>query len=110
MRRTYRVTVKGRFADLDAAQRDYLRAQQSEHDMFAARFAREGTFLYAPELVGYQHRFEILVDDESPEDAEVLAGMRAQELAEADLSERGLQGNTVDISTVSVEGMKVRRT
>ncbi|WP_198587371.1 DUF6204 family protein, partial [Brevibacterium epidermidis] len=69
----YRTTVRGRFADLDDDQRHRLRAAQSEHDMFSARFIPEGTFLYTPELVFFQHRFLIEVDETDPDDAEELA-------------------------------------
>lgn len=109
MIRTYRTTVRGRFADLDDAQRTALRATQDDHDMFSARFTPEGTFLYTSELVTYQHRFEIVIEEESPEDAEVLAHLRADELAKADLDKRGLRGRLVDISSVCVEDIKLRR-
>lgn len=109
MTRTYRTTVRGRFNDLGDAQRRELRAVQNAHDMFSARFTSEGTFLYTPELVTYQHRFEIIVEEESPEDAEVLAHLRAEELVKADLERRGLCGTVVDISSVCVEDVKLRR-
>lgn len=108
MRRTYRATVRGRFEELGEAQRQALRAAQSAHGMFAARFTAEGVFLYGPELVGYQFRYEIAVDEESPADAELMAGMRAEEQAARDLGERGLRGRIVQVSTVSVDDMKVR--
>ncbi|MCF2586312.1 DUF6204 family protein [Brevibacterium sp. UCMA 11752] len=109
MNRTYRTTVRGRFADLDDTRRATLRAAHEDHDMFSARFTSEGTFLYTPELVTYQHRFEIVIEEESPEDAEVLAHMRAEELAKADLDKRGLSGRTVGVSSVCVEDVKLRR-
>ncbi|MBF6212802.1 hypothetical protein IU433_20380 [Nocardia puris] len=108
MNRTYRVTVCGRFANLDAAQRDRLRAEQDAHDMFAARFTPEGTFLYSPELIGYQFRYLLQVADESPEDAEVIARLRAEELAGAGMRERGLDGRIVDITVTCVEDMQSR--
>lgn len=109
MTRTYRTTVRGRFLDLDDIQRQNLRDAQDEHDMFAARFTPEGTFLYTPELVNYQQRFEIVVEGESPEDSEVLAQLRAEELAQADLDKRGLRGRLVEVSSVCVEDVKLRR-
>lgn len=77
--------------------------------LFSARFTPEGTFLYTSELVTYQHRFEIVIEEESPEDAEVLAHLRADKLAKADLDKRGLRGRLVDISSVCVEDIKLRR-
>lgn len=76
--------------------------------MFAARFTPEGTFLYTPELVNYQHRFLLSIDEANPDDADVAASIRAQELSEADLKNRGLDGRTVDVSPVCVEDVKVR--
>ncbi|SMX70925.1 MULTISPECIES: DUF6204 family protein [unclassified Brevibacterium] len=108
MIRTYRTTVRGRFIDLDDSQRTSLREAQEDHDMFAARFTPEGTFLYTPELVNYQHRFLLSIDEANPDDADVAASIRAQELSEADLKNRGLDGRTVDVSPVCVEDVKVR--
>lgn len=106
----YRMTVRGRFADLDEDQRRSLRAEQKDHDMFAARFSPEGSFLYAPELATYQHRFLITVDESAPEDAETLARIEAEQLAVGDLDPRGLSGRTVDVSAVCVDDIKVRPT
>lgn len=109
MTRTYRATVRGRFVNLDVTQKQALRSAQQDHDMFTARFTPEGTFLYTSELLSYQHRFEISVAEESPEDADTLAAMRAQELAEADLNHRGLHGKLIDVSCDCIEDMKLRR-
>lgn len=76
--------------------------------MFAARFTPEGTFLYTPELVNHQHRFLLTIDKANPDDAEMAAGIRAEELSDADLAERGLGGRTVDVSSVCIEDAKVR--
>ena len=104
----FRITARGRFADLDDEQRRRLRAAQSEHDMFAARFTPEGTFLYTPELVFFQHRFLIDVDESDPDDAEVLAKLRGEELATTDLGRRGFVGTVTEVSAVCVEDIKTR--
>lgn len=108
MSRTYRITVRGRFENLTAAQRDQLHAEQDEHGMFAARFTPEGTFLYAPELVGYQFRYLLNVEEGSPEDADLAAQLEAEDLAEAGIRERGFEGRIVDISLTCLEDMKIR--
>lgn len=109
MSRTYRVTVRGRFENLTAAQRERLRAEQDAHGMFAARFTSEGTFLYGPELVGYQFRYLLEFDEASPEEADLIAHMEAEALAEVGIGERGLQGSIVDIGLVCLEDMKIRK-
>lgn len=108
MSRTYRITVRGRFEHLSAAQRQRLREEQGAHDMFAARFTPDGTFLYAPELIGYEFRYLLQVEEESPEDADLVARLEAEALAEAGIRERGFQGRIIDISPVSVDDMKIR--
>ncbi|GAA1557154.1 DUF6204 family protein [Brevibacterium picturae] len=108
MIRNFRTTVRGRFTDLDDTQRASLHAAQEDHDMFAAHFTPEGTFLYTPELVKYQHRFLLTIDEASPDDAEVAAGIHAEELSDADLAARGLGGRIVDVSSVCIEDVKVR--
>lgn len=104
----FRITVRGRFADLDDDQRRRLRAAQSEHDMFAARFTPEGTFLYTPELVFFQHRFLIDVDEADPDDAEELAKLNGEDHATADLDRRGFAGAVTEVSAVCVENIKTR--
>ena len=108
MSRTYRITVRGRFENLSAAQRERLRDEQEAHDMFTARFTPEGMFLYTPELIGYQFRYLLSIDEESPEDADLIARLQAEELAEAAILERGMAGRVVDIGLVCVEDVKVR--
>jgi hypothetical protein len=109
MSRTYRVTVRGRFQSLSEPQRQSLRAQQEAHGIFAARFTPEGTFLYAPELVGYQFRYLLDIHEDAPEDADLAAELEAHERAEAAMRDRGLQGRIVDVGLVCLDDMKVRR-
>ncbi|WP_206795466.1 DUF6204 family protein [Amycolatopsis sp. MtRt-6] len=109
MSRTYRVTVRGRFENLRDSQRQRLRAEQDAHGMFASRFTPEGTFLYAPELVGYQFRYLLEVHEDTPDDADLAAQLEAGELAEAGLRQRGLEGRIVDVSFTCVDDMKIRR-
>ncbi|SIO84207.1 DUF6204 family protein [Nocardiopsis sp. JB363] len=109
MERTYRVTVRGRFTDLTSQQRTRLLAEQSDHGLFSATFSREGTFLYGPELAGYQFRSEVVIDEPDPVDAETLARMQAEDHATTDLENRGFQGRIVDVSAVCMNDIRVRR-
>lgn len=108
MERTYRMTVYGRFNALTVEQKERLRAEQHGHGMFSARFSTEGCFLYGPELVGYQFRYEIKSDGESPDDAEIYASLLAEEQAVRDAGARGFDGRIVRVSAVCVEDMKIR--
>lgn len=108
MNRTYRVTVRGRFIELDSAQRGRLLARQSAHGMLASRYTPEGTFLYGPELVGYQFRYLFSVQDESPDDADFIARIEAEERAANHIRERGLQGRITTVDLACVEDMKFR--
>jgi hypothetical protein len=109
MSRTYRVTVRGRFENLSADQRRRLRDEQGDHDMFAAQFTPEGKFLYAPELVGYEFRYLLSVEEASPEDADLVARLEAEEMAAAGIRDRGMQGRIVATSLVCLEDMKIRK-
>ncbi|MGP5051783.1 DUF6204 family protein [Brachybacterium alimentarium] len=109
MERTYRMTVWGRFMGLTSDQRTRLLAEQGNHGMFSARFSPEGTFLYGPELVGYQYRYEVVVDEPNPVDAELLARLQVEDSAATDLENRGYQGRIVDTTAVCVDDMRFRK-
>jgi len=108
MSRTYRATVRGRFEDLTDTQRLRLREDQDAHGMFAAKFTPEGTFLYAPELVGYEFRYLLSIDEESPEDADIAARLEAEETAANAIRDRGFQGRITGIGLVCLEDVKIR--
>lgn len=106
--RSYRVTLRGRFGTLTHGQRSELLAQQHLHDMFAAKYTPEGTFLYEPELVGFQFRFELVSNEPSPEDAELEVAMVAEELAARQFANKGIAGRIVQTTLVSMDTIKVR--
>lgn len=109
MERNYRVTVRGRFRDLDAAQQERLRSEQADHDVFNSRFSPEGTFLYQPELINFQFRYALTITGESPGDAEVLAQAQAEESAQWALHDRGLGAELLKTTVVSMDDMKIRK-
>ena len=57
--RTFRVTVRGQFADLTPKAKAFLERHVDEHDMFRARFTTEGTFTYDRALKFFNLRYEV---------------------------------------------------
>ncbi|MCQ9369436.1 TetR/AcrR family transcriptional regulator [Brevibacterium sp. 91QC2O2] len=109
MKRTYRMTVRGRFTDLTEQQRQQLRAEQDDHDMLIAQFTPEGMFMYPPDLGGYQFRYLLVVDEDNPADADVAAQLEAEERAASDIVAHGLAGRIVKTDLTCVEDVKVRK-
>ncbi len=80
--RIFRVTVRGRFADLDEAARARLVAGLAEHDVIRGGFSEAGPLSYDRSLDFFAFRYQVRerADDAEPA-AEVLA--RALERTEA---------------------------
>jgi hypothetical protein len=57
--RVHRVTVRGRFRDLDEQARRYLVRVQPEHDVFVSAYTPEGTFTYDARIQFFNLRYEI---------------------------------------------------
>ena len=57
--RVYRVTVRGRFADLDERAQRHLEAEQANHDIFRSAFTAEGTLTYELATGFFNLRYEI---------------------------------------------------
>ena len=55
----YRVTVRGRFADLSDDARGYLVRSVAEHDLFLSAFTPEGTFTYDKRIMFFNLRYEV---------------------------------------------------
>ncbi len=74
----YRVTVRGRFHELDERARRWLRAHRTEHDIFVSAFTSEGTLTYDDRLDFFNLRYEVRLTggDATPQ--------RAVETAEAE--------------------------
>ncbi|MEV6012333.1 DUF6204 family protein [Streptomyces sp. NPDC051976] len=104
--RTYRVIVRGTFADLDEAQRAALIETAAEHDLLSATLTDEGTLIY--ELPPRNFTFRCVV--RQPADADDAdAVQRACERAAADLTNRGLRHNALRGTATSLDDMKIRR-
>jgi hypothetical protein len=62
---TFRVLVRGRFADLDDAGRDRLRAVAEEHDMLTAGgFNEDGALVYDDALDFFSFRVQLTEKDD----------------------------------------------
>jgi len=86
----HRVTVRGHFADLTDDVRARLRAEAAAHDALTAMFTPEGTFVYDRALVAFSFRYQLRVEEELREDADVAAELAGLELATATLAGRGI--------------------
>lgn len=85
--RIFRITVRGVFDGLDAAQRAELQARAAEHDVLRSAFTREGHLAYdIAARDAFTFRFE--ESGETEEDI-VAATTRAEAAAEAWLTEHG---------------------
>jgi Family of unknown function (DUF6204) len=105
--RTYRVTVRGRFAGLDDRTRDRLRREAPEHDVLVARFTDEGTLTYDQRIDAFQHRVVVRVD-EGPGEEDVAR--TAAELAALEYLEgAGLGFGPLRSTATCLDDVKVRR-
>jgi Family of unknown function (DUF6204) len=85
--RTFRITVRGVFADLTADQRAQLLAEAADHDILQARYKYEGHLTYDIALrPAFTFRFEDSGEDEQDI---LLATERAEEASRAWLTEHG---------------------
>ena len=101
--RTIRVTVRGSFDKLSAAQVAELVAEQADHDFLSTVYTAEGYLAYdVPARPFFTFRFL----DEVTDQADIAqAAVRAQDRAEAWMAGRGfpvknLTSQTVDMSEV----------
>ncbi|MGW7097898.1 DUF6204 family protein [Streptomyces sp. NPDC054838] len=84
--RTFRVTIRGAFDRLTAAQRAELEATAPAHDLMRASFTTEGDLTYDLSRDCFTFRFL----DSGEAEADILdAAARAELAAEAWLTERG---------------------
>ena len=79
--RTFRVTVRGQFADLSPKAKAFLERHIDEHDIFLARFTPEGTLTYDRALKFFNLRYEV----REPDSGEASARAVERALFEAEL-------------------------
>lgn len=86
----YRVTVRGRFADLDEAARSALLEEADDHEALRAAFTVDGTLTYDRRLDFFSFRYEVRVRSDEGEDPTERAFAEAVARAHRHLTQRGL--------------------
>ncbi|WP_189546953.1 DUF6204 family protein [Streptomyces gelaticus] len=104
--RTYRVIVRGTFADLDEAQRAALIENAAEHDLLNATLTDEGTLTYELPPRAFTFRCVVRQPADADDDAAV---QRACDRAAADLANRGIRHSALRGTATSLDDMKIRR-
>ncbi|WP_371500711.1 DUF6204 family protein [Kitasatospora sp. NBC_00374] len=104
--RTYRVIVRGVFADLDEARRADLLATADRHDILDAAFTDEGTLVYDRALRTFS--FRCVVRQPGDGDERTAVG-HACDRAAATLAGRGVGHGPLRGSATSLDDMKIRR-
>ena len=102
---TYRVTVRGRFHELNESARRYLHSHRAEHDIFQSGFTPEGTLTYDDRLDFFNLRYEVRLtggDDASPERAVEVAEAEARAfLGTLKLGHRNLHSDVMDLRAMT---------
>lgn len=99
----HRVVVRGQFADLTTEQRAALLAEADEHSFHKVAYTEWGTFIYEPNLVAFNFRYEVRADDDddpAPDPLEVGTAKAIASLAEWGLGFKHLRATTTDMSQV----------
>ena len=96
----YRVTVRGRFHNLDERARAQLVRELPEHDIFKSAYSPEGTFTYDEQILFFNLRYEVRTTG-GPEKAGTI-GMNEAELFLRILGHgyNALKVNVVDTSAM----------
>ncbi|MCX6519288.1 MAG: DUF6204 family protein [Actinobacteria bacterium] len=97
--RVHRVTVRGRFRDLDERARQYLVRAQPEHDIFVSAYTPEGTFTYDDRIQFFNLRYEVRAA--SADDAAVTGEVEAEAfLRTMGFGHGDLKVDVVDVSAI----------
>ena len=99
----HRVVVRGQFADLTAEQRAALLAEADQHSFHTVAYTAWGTFVYEPNLVAFNFRYEVRIDqDDDPAPDPVAIGLAKAEasLAEWGIGHKRLRATATDMSQV----------
>lgn len=99
----HRVVVRGHFADLTAEQRAALLAEADEHSFHRVAYTEWGTFIYEPNLVAFNFRYEVRTDDRDDPPADPVGTATAKaiaSLAEWGLGHKHLSATATDMSQV----------
>lgn len=105
----HRVVVRGHFADLTAEQRASLLAEAPEHSFHTVAYTEWGTFIYEPNLVAFNFRYEVRenTDDErddaaatAPDPVAIGLAKAQASLAEWGIGHKHLTATATDMSQV----------
>lgn len=99
----HRVVVRGQFADLTPDQRTALLAEADEHSFHKVAYTEWGTFIYEPNLVAFNFRYEVRVDteaDPAPDPVDVGMAKAQASLTEWGLGSKHLRASATDMSQV----------
>ena len=104
----FRVTVRGRFADLTDEARAYLARTQADHDIFHSAYTPEGTFTYDVSTSFFNLRYELRA---SGPDAAGVVELEGLDEAERFLTTMGFghQALKVTVTDMSVMSSNARR-
>jgi hypothetical protein len=103
---TYRVLVRGRFAELDDAGRQRLRAAAGEHDMLSAGFTDDGNLSYDDALDFFSFRVQFTAEVAADDRAVCDRGLK---LAATAVEELGVDFRDLRASATDVDRIKIRR-
>ena len=101
--KVHRVVVRGQFDALTPEQRTDLLAEADEHDFHQVAYTEWGTFIYERNLVAFNFRYEVRVDDEADPPVDPIAVGMAKataSMAEWGLGAKHLRASATDMSQV----------
>lgn len=103
---TYRVLVRGRFAELDAAGRERLQAAAARHDMINGGFSDQGALSYDQALDFFTFRVELRAEVEPGDRAVCDRGLA---LASGAVEKLGVDFRDLRAAATDMDLMKIRR-
>jgi hypothetical protein len=104
----HRVVVRGHFADLTAEQRAALLAEADQHSFHQVAYTEWGTFIYEPNLVAFNFRYEVRTDsehddhvgDDAPDPVAIGLAKATASLTEWGFGHKYLKASATDMSEV----------
>ncbi|WP_447002650.1 DUF6204 family protein [Saccharothrix isguenensis] len=103
---TYRVTVRGRFTDLDDAGRDRLLAEVERHGLLTNGFSEQGALSYDRSLDFFSFRVQLRAEVETTDRA---VCDRARALAARAIEDLGADFRDMRASATDMDLIKIRR-
>ena len=98
----FRVTVRGRFFELNESQRHYLVESLDDHHITKSAYNGEGTFTYDSNIYSFSLRYEIRTEGDQPE---VAAAERGLSQAETFLRTLGIGYQHLKVTATDMQSM-----